>query len=235
MWAHSDRPGRMSMTHKVVAWMLAAGLLAAGSAGAGSGDSGTEARGTAKDKGEQRILDVLDDMFHNQREGYLNAPPEDGRLLRVLTESVGAKHAVELGTSNGYSGLWFCLALRNTGGRLTTHEIDAERVKLARENFRRAGVDGIATVVEGDAHETVRKLEGPIDLVFLDADKTGYKDYLEKLLPLVRPGGLILAHNTSDRGSDMKDYLEEVTSRPDLETIFLREHDRGIGVTLKKR
>ena len=60
-------------------------------------------------------------------------------------------------------------------------------------------------------------------------------DYLEKLLPLVRPGGLILAHNTSNLRGDMEDYLEAVTTNPDLETIFLHEQDQGMGVTLKKR
>jgi len=164
-----------------------------------------------------------------------NVSPEDGRLLRLLTEAVGAKHVVEVGTSNGYSALWICLALQGTGGKLTTFEIDSRRVALARENFKRAGVDHIATVVEGDAHEEVKKLEGPVDMVFLDADKEGYIDYLNKLLPLVRPGGLILAHNTSARMPGMQKYLEAVTTNADLDTIFLHTQRAGIGVTLKKR
>ena len=109
-------------------------------------------------------------------------PAEDARLLRLLTESINAKHVVELGTANGYSGIWFALALQTTGGKLTTFEIDPERVKQAR-NFKRAGVDHLITMVEGDAHEGVTKLTGPVDLVFIDADKDGYLDYLNKLLP----------------------------------------------------
>ena len=87
------------------------------------------------------------------------------------------------------------------------------------------------TVVEGDAHETVSKLKGPIDMVFIDADKEGYSDYLKKLLPLVRAGGLVLAHNI-----DMADpeYIKAITTNPDLETTFFME-GAGMGVTLKKR
>jgi len=125
----------------------------------------------------------------------MNVPVLDGRLLRLLTETIGAKHVVEVGTSNGYSGIWLGLALQKTGGKLATYEIDADRASLARENFKRAGVDEVITLVEGDAHENVKKIKEPIDLLFLDADKEGYVDYLNKLLPLVRPGGLIVGHN----------------------------------------
>lgn len=183
---------------------------------------------------EKRILDVLDDMDRNERPGMMNVPVEDGRLLRLLAEAVSAKHVVEIGTSNGYSGIWFCLALRNTGGKLTTYEIDAGRAALARRNFRRAGVEGIVTLIEGDAHEEVTKLKEQTDIVFLDADKTGYIDYLKKLLPLVRPGGLIIAHNMGPRMADPR-YVKAVTSDPGLETVFLNMQAAGVGVTLKKR
>ncbi len=183
---------------------------------------------------EKKILSVLEEMRRAGSRGMANVPREDGRLLRLLTETVGAKHVVEIGTSNGYSAIWFCLALRTTGGKLTTHEIDKRRAAMARENFQRAGVDGIATVVEGDAHETVRRLKEPIDLLFLDADKPGYIDYLKKLLPLVRPGGLVVAHNMSPGQADPR-YVKAITTDPDLETIFLHMQGAGVGVTLKKR
>jgi predicted O-methyltransferase YrrM len=181
---------------------------------------------------EKKILSVLDDMDKNQRRGMMNVPIEDGRLLRLLTEAVNAKHVVEIGTSNGYSGIWLCLALRNTGGKLTTYEIDARRAELARENFKRAGVDKIVTLVEGDAHKEVTKLKESIDVIFIDADKDGYLDYLNKLLPLVRPGGLILAHNMDVR--EVQDYIKAVTDDPNLETSF-QGRGQGLGVTLKKR
>jgi len=178
---------------------------------------------------EKEILGILEDMYLNQSRGMMNVPPVDGRLLRLFTEATGAKHVVEIGTSNGYSGIWFCLALRTTGGKLTTHEIDSGRASLARENFKRAGVDKLVTLVEGDAHETVKNLKEPIDILFLDADKEGYIDYLNKLLPLVRPGGLILAHNVDSTGQD---FIKAITTDPSLETVF---QVQGLSVTLKKR
>ena len=180
---------------------------------------------------EKKILSILDDMNQNQSRGMMNVPQEDGRILRLLTETVGAKHIVEIGTSNGYSGIWFCLALRTTGGKLTTHDIDEGRASLARENFKRAGVDKLVTLVMGDAHETVTKIKEPIDILFIDADKEGYTDYLNKLLPLVRPGGLILAHNIEMVGQD---FIKAITGNPNLETVF-QGQGQGLSVTLKKR
>ena len=109
---------------------------------------------------------------------------------------------------------------------MITFEIDPGRAAQAREHFRKAGVAQLVTVVEGDAHKTVTQLQEPIDLVFIDADWGGYTDYLNKLLPLVRPGGLILAHNAES----VPDYVKAVTTRPDLETVFV-----GPSITLKKR
>lgn len=197
------------------------------------GVSSTENSPMPKTEQEKKILSVLDDMDKNQRGGMMNVPIEDGRLLRLLTEAVNAKHVIEIGTSNGYSGIWLCLALRDTGGKLTTYEIDAYRASLARENFKRASVDKIVTLVEGDAHKEVTKLKEPIDILFIDADKEGYIDYLNKLLPLVRPGGLILAHNVNMRGQ-MQNYIKAVTDDPNLETAF-QGRGQDLSVTLKKR
>ena len=196
---------------------------------------GRERPALANSEQEKRILSVLEEMLHDQYSAMLSVPPQDGRMLRLLAEAIGARHIVEIGTSNGYASIWFCLALRTTGGKLTTYEIDARRASLARENFKQAGVDKLVTLVVGDAHRKVTMLKEPIDIVFIDADKDGYLDYLNKLLPLVRPGGLILAHNTTDVGSQMQDYLEAITTNPELETIFLHKQTTGIGVTLKKR
>jgi predicted O-methyltransferase YrrM len=164
----------------------------------------------------------------------MSVPADDGRILRVLTESLDARHVVELGTSVGYSGVWFCLALEKTGGKLTTFEIDEGRAALARENFKRAGVDQRVTLVMGDAHENVATVKTPIDLMFLDADKEGYVDYLNKLLPLVRPGGLIVAHNINRQQADPA-YLKAITTNPTLETIFLNLESSGMSLTMKKR
>ena len=194
----------------------------------GGGFSATQQKPLGADEQEKKILSILEDMDRNQSRGMMNVPQEDGRILRLLTEAAGAKHVVEIGTSNGYSGICFCLALRTTGGKLTTHDIDEGRASLARENFKRAGVDNMVTLVMGDAHETVTRIKEPIDVLFIDADKEGYLDYLTKLLPLVRPGGLILSHNIGMIGQD---YIDAITKNPNLETI----QAQGVTVTLKKR
>ena len=115
-----------------------------------------------RDEAEAKILSVLDALDH-YREGTSNVPREDGRMLRLLAEAGGTRNVVELGTSNGYSGLWFSLALSKTGGRLTTFDIDKGRFEMARNNFKKAGVDGIVTQVLGDAHKEVARLKDPID------------------------------------------------------------------------
>jgi caffeoyl-CoA O-methyltransferase len=181
-----------------------------------------------KSEFEKRILDTIEGAVR-AGELYANVPIADGRMLRLLAESTNAKSVVEIGTSTGLSGLWFCLALEQTNGRLTTFEYDGRRAATARAHFKQAGVDGRVTIVEGDAHKTIARLKDPIDVVFLDADKEGYVDYLDKLLPLVRPGGLILAHNV-----DMvPDYVKAVTTRPGLDTVFYMQGG-GLSVTLKK-
>jgi caffeoyl-CoA O-methyltransferase len=178
---------------------------------------------------EKKIIDTLADVMR-KRETYLNVPIEDGKALRLLAEAAGAKNIVEVGTSTGYSGLWFCLALQSTGGHLTTFELDHGRAAMARSHFDQAGVGGLVTIVEGDAHQNLKRLHDPIDVAFIDAEKDGYVDYLNQILPLVRPGGLILAHNIGMA----PDYVRAVTSNPALETIFYRE-GAGLGITLKKR
>ena len=199
--------------------------------GGGRGPMASDTLPVPREGQEKKIFDVMEDMAQNQM-GMLNVPMDDGRLLRLLTEAIGAKHVVEIGTSNGYSGLWFLTALQATGGKLTTFEIDPEKVKLASSNFKKAGVDKLVTIIEGDAHKEVSKLKDPIDLLFIDADKEGYLDYFKRLLPLVRPGGLIVSHNINQMNQD---YMDAITKNPDLETIIQNRELGGVGVTLKKR
>jgi predicted O-methyltransferase YrrM len=203
-----------------------------GRGGVDTPESGIENPPLAKDDFEKRVLAALEESREGPR--YANVSSTDGRLLRLLTEAIGAKRVVEIGTSTGESAIWFALALRRTGGKLSTHEIDPGRIRVAKDNFKAAGVDDLVTVIEGDAHETVLRHEEPIDIVFLDADKDGYIDYLRKLLPRVRPGGLIIAHNMRRPSPDPR-YLEAITGNPELETAFLLMEGSGVGVTMKKR
>ncbi len=157
----------------------------------------------------------------------------DGEMLRMLVRAVNAQQVLEIGTGTGYSGLWLCKGLEETGGRLTTYEIDANHARLAREHFREAGVDGRVTVVEGDAHQKVATYEGSIDLLFLDADPGGNVDYLRQLLPRVRENGLIVAHNMYRPPPDPR-YITRITTDPTLHTLFLRMDGRGLGITQKR-
>ena len=190
---------------------------------------GVEYPPLAHSDAEKRILATISEVVQ-KGELYANVPAVDGRMLRVLAETTGAKQVLEIGTSTGLSGLWFLMALRTTGGRLTTLELDPHRAALARAHFKKAGVDSLVTLIEGDAHQNIAQVKGPLDIVFIDAEKPGYVDYLNKTLPLVRPGGLILAHNV-----DMvPEYVKAVTANPALETVFYLQGNQ-LAVTLKKR
>jgi predicted O-methyltransferase YrrM len=190
---------------------------------------GVEYPPLAHSDAEKRILATISEVVQ-KGELYANVPAVDGRMLRVLAETTGAKQVLEIGTSTGLSGLWFLMALRTTGGRLTTLELDPHRAALARAHFKKAGVDSLVTLIEGDAHQNIAQVKGPLDIVFIDAEKPGYVDYLNKTLPLVRPGGLILAHNV-----DMvPEYVKVVTANPALETVFYLQGNQ-LAVTLKKR
>ena len=186
-----------------------------------------------RDEAEKRIITVMDDMQDNQARGMGNVLPEDGRLMRMLTESLEAKHVVEVGTANGYSAMWFCLALRTTGGILTTHEIDPKRIAMAKKNFQRAGVEPLVTLVKGDAHETIENLRSPIDILLLDAEKEGFCDYLEKLLPRIRNGGLIIAHDSSGQAHMMDEYFKAITTNRDLETVLVDASRWGMCISRK--
>ncbi len=212
---------------KSAARIVSLGLLLGAAMGIACRSYATAQPLPAKSAAEKKILAVLERMEKSGGK-YLAVDSEGGRMLRVLTETMGAKNVVEVGTSTGYSGLWLSMALTTTGGKLTTFEIDAKRAAQARANFEEAGVGSIVKVVQGDAHKNVAQLSGPIDLVFIDADKEGYPDYLAKVLPLVRPGGLIVADNIDHS----REYASAVTNSPDLETII---SGGRMAVTLKKR
>jgi caffeoyl-CoA O-methyltransferase len=223
---------------KLTADELPRGQGGRGGGGRGQGQGAMEADSDLskpplpKDDGERRILAALAQARAGER--YANVSTADGRLLRQLAESVGAKRIVELGTSTGESGLWFSMALRKTGGKLFTHDIDAGRIAVARENFKKAGVEDIVVITEGNAHETAPRNKDPIDILFIDAEKEGYDAYLKELLPYVRPGGLILAHNMK-RPAPNPRYVEAITTNSDLDTSFVLMDGAGVGITLKKR
>jgi len=165
--------------------------------------------------------------------GALAVSEEDGRFLRVMIASSGAKHALEIGGAYGYSAIWMGLALRETGGRLTTIEFDAARAKLAAEHVRAAGLADIVTVVAGDAFAEIPKLQGAFDFVFLDAWKRDYKRFLDLMLPRLSPRGLFLAHNVVNKQSEMRDFLDAIKTDARLFTTIVTPSGEGMSVSVK--
>src|SRR4030095_13672864 len=103
--------------------------------------------------------------------GQLAVSEEDGRFLRLLVATRGAKSILEIGAASGYSGIWLGLGARESGGRVVAIEYDPARAKEAAANIKRAGLDDVVRVVHGDAFKEIPKLQGTFDFVFLDAWK----------------------------------------------------------------
>jgi predicted O-methyltransferase YrrM len=169
-----------------------------------------------------------------QNEGNLwNVNPDEGAFLRDLAVKVHAKEGLEIGTSNGYSSIWIGMGLRKQGGHLLTLEIDEGRAKLAQANFRAAGLDSVITLKLGDALQEVPKLRGPYDFVFIDAWKQDYVKYLDMVIPMVRPGGVIVAHNVTDLKEELTDFIRAVQTNPQLKTNIENPGPGGFSVSYK--
>ncbi len=165
--------------------------------------------------------------------GYLNVPPEHGRFLQLMTEFSGAKRVLEVGTSNGYSGLWIARGLRRTGGRLVTIEIDKGRADAARENFKKAGFDDVITSHLGDAFQVIPKLDGQFDMIFLDAGN--FKAFFEAVRSRLRPGGVLLSHNALLLRDDTQRMLDAVKGDPQWITSVVQIGSDGFAVAHKRR
>lgn len=170
--------------------------------------------------------------------GMLSGPVA-ARLLQTLVFALGARRVLELGTYSGYSAITMAAALPD-GGHIHTCELDEEHAAVARGHIEQAGYADRVTVHVGPALETARALEGPWDFVFVDADKAGYVDYYEAVLPKLAPRGLIAADNTlaGDRVLDPGDsqmaqaivrFNEHVRDDPRTVQVLLPVRD---GITL---
>jgi caffeoyl-CoA O-methyltransferase len=197
---------------------------------------------------DERVRKVID----NHRGSYsgMNVPEADGQALYDIVLQHGYKNALEIGTSNGYSGLWIAWALSKTGGKLITVEIDRGRYEEAMANFREAGLAKFIDARLGDAHDIVPALSGPLDFVFCDADKEWYSNYLKAVLPKITVGGCFAAHNVSDYsawggggrggrrgygGGPSGGFLEFARSFPNLDTKVLDiAGSGGLSVSYKK-
>lgn len=146
----------------------------------------------------------------------LNITRDTGRLLWILVRGMNATRILEVGTSNAFSTIWLADAARSSGGRVTTLELNPEKIALARANLEATGLDAVVDLVEGRAADTLAALPGPFDVVFLDADRPSYLTYLELVVPKLRSGGMLIADNATSHAHELADYLERVKSHPDL-------------------
>ena len=149
----------------------------------------------------------------------LNITRDTGRLLWVLVGAIRATRLLEVGTSNAFSTIWLADAARAIGGRVTTLEVNPDKIALARANLASAGVADVVDVVEGPAAESLARLSGPYDLVFLDADRGSYLTYLELVVPRLRRGGLLVADNVTSHASELTDFLARVKAHPQLFSV----------------
>jgi caffeoyl-CoA O-methyltransferase len=166
--------------------------------------------------------------------GQLAVSEEDGRFLRLMVATRGAKHALEIGGASGYSAIWIGMGLRDTGGRLVTIEFDPGRAKELAANVRRAGLSDIVQVVAGDAFQEIPKVGGTFDFVFLDAWKKDYKRFFDLVYPRLDRGGLFLAHNVVNKRSEMGDFLDAIQKQPGLWTTIVSPSSEGMSVSLRR-
>jgi predicted O-methyltransferase YrrM len=165
--------------------------------------------------------------------GQLAVSEEDGRFMRLMIATSGAKRALEIGGASGYSAIWIGMGLRATGGRLVTIEYDPVRAKELAENVKRAGLSDIVQVVSGDAFEQIPKIPGTFDFVFLDAWKKDYKRFFEMVYPRLDTRGLFLAHNVVNKRNEMGDFLDVVLTHPALWTTIVSPSSEGMSVSMR--
>ena len=181
-------------------------------------------------------------------EGLPLVYPDTGALLHTLARGSGAKRILEIGTAIGYSTLWMATALP-ADGALISMEYDAARAARARDHFAAAGYADRVSVIVGDATRFLHKVSGPFDLIFQDSDKKLYEPMLDRLVALLRPGGLLVADNILWNGEVIpgyvanKKYSDEDTAAivafskrlaadPRLYTSFLQVGD-GVSVSIR--
>jgi predicted O-methyltransferase YrrM len=163
----------------------------------------------------------------------IQVSPVQGKLLHLLARLVGARSVLEFGTLGGYSTIWMARALP-PDGRLVTCEIDPRHAAVARDNVARAGLSTVVDIRVGPALETLDGLEGPFDLVFIDADKENNAAYVRRALALTRAGGVIVVDNVIRHGrvadpansdprvTGSRDVLELIAAEPRLDGTALQ-------------
>ena len=154
---------------------------------------------------------ILAELEKTQKE-FWNVPRKTGILLNTFIKMMNAKSVLEIGTSNGYSGLWLSKALKETGGRLTTIEFYDKRQSIAIENFKTCGVMDIVRPLKGSACEILESLDESekFDFVFIDAWKKEYVKYFELVNPHLSQKAMIVADNIISHSEKVQDFIAAV-------------------------
>lgn len=162
----------------------------------------------------EKIKNLLREL-ETTRETFWNISPETGRFLNLLVQEQKYKTILEIGTSNGYSGIWLAEALSHTGGILQTMESHKKkRFFLASENFQKSGLQKYIHQILGHAPEALPKTPKMFDLIFLDATKEEYIEHFEALKNRVKKGGMIIADNFYSHAEAMKDFTKAIKKEP---------------------
>jgi predicted O-methyltransferase YrrM len=148
--------------------------------------------------------------------------PDSGRLINILARSLSAPNILELGTSYGYSGIWLADAARETGGRLTTMELQDYKSAYAKEMSTKAGLADHVDFKVGDAVKMIGEMPGGIDFVLVDLWKDMYVPCLEAFYPKLNPGAIIVADNMIRGGGDeVKRYAEAIRAKPKIDSVLV--------------
>ena len=173
-----------------------------------------------------------------------------GRLLETMVLSTDARQILEIGTANGYSALWLAQSLPHDG-RLISIELNPSRAQLAKDHLDEAGLGDRASVMVGDAALLVQKVAGPFDVIFNDGDKRQYSQLLDRLVTLLRPGGVLITDNvlwdgevipglvnpprrSADETKAIATYNQQLAADSRLVTSFLPIRD-GVAMSIRKR
>lgn len=155
-------------------------------------------------------------------EEYWNISHQTGNFISMLIKATGAKNVLELGTSNGYSGLWIADALKYTNGHLITIEFWEKRQCLARKYINECGLSDYVTFKIGQAYDIIKdEINEQFDLVFIDANKQEYIKFFEVIHPLLKKGGIILADNVTSHAKKVEPFVSAISNNDEYQVQIL--------------
>ena len=158
-----------------------------------------------------------DEACPNRLERFRNLEPQTAELISLLIRASDARCVLELGTSNGYSTIWLADAVQDTGGELTSVEIDPARTELARENLRRLELADRVELRTEDAQLTLTRSDAARwDFVFLDAERAAYPSYVPDLVRVLAPGGVLAVDNVISHQHELHTFTDLIEARGDL-------------------